>query len=140
MNNFISGTKVQQYLIKIRTNKNADLRKKVATYLRHANSYNEDFEPDPKLATPTVKEVEEMEFGDPFLDCGNLSHPQEPWAVDADTQDGIQAYLIRSRCKEELRRLTKEARQTVKWALEYQGRLDNLAKEIEDGSKISFFE
>ncbi|KAH9814973.1 hypothetical protein DFH28DRAFT_1221503 [Melampsora americana] len=128
------GTKVQQYLIKIRTNKNADLRKKVATYLRHANSYNEDFEPDPKLATPTVKEVEEMEFGDPFLDCGNLSHPQEPWAVDADTQEGIQAYLIRSRCKEELRRLTKEARQTVKWALEYQGRLDNLAKDIEEGN------
>jgi hypothetical protein len=132
----ISGTKTQQYLIRLRKNKNADLRKKVATYLRHANKYNEVFDPVPKLATPTFQEVEQMEFGDPFLDCGNLTHPEEPWAVDPDTQEGIQAYLIMSRCKEELRRLSKEARQIVRWALEYQGRLDNFAKDIADGSEI----
>jgi hypothetical protein len=79
-----------------------------------------------------------MEFGDPFLDCGSLTHPQEAWAVDSDTQEGIQLYLTNARCKEELRRLTKEARQTVNWAIQYQGRLDTLAKDIHEQSE-SFF-
>lgn len=131
------GTKVQQYLISLRRKKNADLRNKLTTYLRHAHSYNTEFSPDPSIPTPTLKEVEKMEFGDPFLDCGSLTHPNESWAVDPDVQEGIQAYLTSSRCKEELRRLAKEARQTVHWALLLQSRLDNLAKSIQDGGELS---
>lgn len=133
---FHLGTKVQQYLIRLRANKNEELRKKLATYLRHANSYNDEFVPDPKIPTPNMKDLERMEFGDPFLDCGSLTHPNEAWAIDPDTQEGIQAYLTYSRCKEELRRLTKEARQLMRWAIEYQGRLDTLAQEIEHGGEI----
>lgn len=130
-----TGTKVQQYLISLRKRKNAELRTKVSTYLRHANSYNNEFAPNPAIPTPTVKDVENMEFGDPFLDSGSLTHPNEPWAVDPDTQEGIQAYLTILRCKEELRRVSKEGRQIVNWALMFQSRLDNLAKDIDDGSE-----
>lgn len=93
------GTNVQQYLIQQRTKKNAELRKKLNTYLRHAKQYNEEYEPDLRIPTPTLQEVEQMEFGDPFLDCGDLTHPQEAWAVDSDTQEGIQLYLTNARCK-----------------------------------------
>lgn len=79
-----------------------------------------------------------MEFGNPFLDCGSLTHPNEPWAIDPDTQEGIQAFLTVCRCKEELRRVSKEARQTANWALMYQSRLDNLEQDIEDGSESIF--
>ncbi|KAH9822492.1 hypothetical protein DFH28DRAFT_1049759 [Melampsora americana] len=132
------GTNIQQYLIRLRTAKNAELRKKLATYLRHAEQYNNQFHPDPSIPTPTLQELEQMEFGDPFLDCGSLTHPQEAWAVDSDTQEGVQLYLTNARCKEELRRLTKEARQMVHWAIQYQGRLDTLAKEIHEQSEFFF--
>ncbi|KAH9817109.1 hypothetical protein DFH28DRAFT_827870, partial [Melampsora americana] len=79
-----------------------------------------------------------MEFGDPFLDCGSLTCPQEAWAMESDTQEGIQIYLTTARCKEELRRLTKEARQMVHWAIQYQGRLDTLAKEIHEQKLASW--
>ncbi|KAH9816122.1 hypothetical protein DFH28DRAFT_927475 [Melampsora americana] len=132
------GANIQQYLIRLRTAKNAELRKKLATYLRHAEQYNNQFHPDPSIPNPTLQELEQMEFGDPFLDCGSLTHPQEAWAVDSDTQEGVQLYLTNARCKEELRRLTKEARQMVHWAIQYQGRLDTLAKKIHEQKLASW--
>lgn len=128
----ISGTRIQQQMNHMRKLKNEDLRRKYRSYMRHAISYNSEFEPNPDIPCPTLKEVEGMEIGHPFLDCGSLTHPLEPWAIDPKTQEGIQAVLTALRCDEELWRVRKEARQMVSWALHYQGKLDALAEEIRD--------
>lgn len=114
----------------LRILKHAKLRRKLATYLWQANNYNTEFLPDPPLPTPTLKEIEKMDIGDPFMDCGSLTHPTEPWAVDPDTQQGIQAYLTYSRCTEELERISMDTRQMLNWAISYQARLDTLAVKI----------
>lgn len=120
---------------KMRKLKNEDLRRKHRSYLRHANSYNSEFVPIPEIPRPTLREVEGMEIDHPFFDCGSLTHPLEPWAIDPKTQEGIQAVLTARRCEEELWRVRKEARQMVRWALQYQSKLDALAEDIQNASK-----
>lgn len=78
-----------------------------------------------------------MDISDPFFDCGSFTHPNEDWAVDPATQEGIQATLTVARCEEELRRIAKEARQMLSWALDYQDRIDELYRGIEDGEDNS---
>ncbi|KAH9815174.1 hypothetical protein DFH28DRAFT_1082487 [Melampsora americana] len=110
-----------------------ELRRKHSTYNRLAGNYNAKFAPNEPLSTPTLMEVERMEITDPFFNCGNLTHPQEPWAVDPRTQDGIEAYLDVQRCEEELRRIAKEARQMMNWGLAFQDKIDVLQDEIRQG-------
>ncbi|KAH9823027.1 hypothetical protein DFH28DRAFT_880781, partial [Melampsora americana] len=114
-----------------------ELRRKHSTYNRLAGNYNATFAPNEPLATPTLMEVERMEITDPFFNCGNLTHPQEPWAVDPRTQDGIEAYLDVQRCEEELRRIAKEARQMMNWGLAFQDKIDVLQDEIRQGMYTS---
>ncbi|KAH9816559.1 hypothetical protein DFH28DRAFT_1081845 [Melampsora americana] len=71
----------------------AQLRRKHATYVRLARKYNERFTPGTLLATALLQEVEGMDLGDTFLNFGGLIHSNEPWAVDDATQEGIQAYI-----------------------------------------------
>lgn len=127
----------------LRTLKNAELRRKHSTYTRLAKAYNEQFSPANMLSTPTLEEVEGMVITDAFFDCGALSHPQEPWAVHAPTQDGIDAYLISQRCEEELLRISKEVRQMLIWALEHQSKLDALRADTIQGMiwlyRVKFF-
>lgn len=117
----------------LRTLKNSQLRRKVASYLRLANEYNSKFEPEPLVATPTLQEVEAMDISHPFLNFGSLIHSDEPWAVDEPTQTGIEAYITVSRCKEELRRVAKETRQMLNWAIDFQEKIDVLRKDTVDG-------
>jgi hypothetical protein len=74
-----------------------------------------------------------MPLSDPFLNFGNLDHSQEPWAVDEATMDGIEAYITTCRCREELRRIAKEARQMVCWAVEYQEKINILRRNTMTG-------
>ncbi|EGG00283.1 uncharacterized protein MELLADRAFT_93723 [Melampsora larici-populina 98AG31] len=48
------GTNVQKKMNTLRLLKNTKLRQKHATYIRLAKQYNEQFAPDPSLATPTL--------------------------------------------------------------------------------------
>ncbi|EGG03984.1 uncharacterized protein MELLADRAFT_89768 [Melampsora larici-populina 98AG31] len=93
----------------------AQLRRKHATYWRLANDYNIEFQPDTPLDTPSLQEVEAM--------------PLKPWAIDDATQEGIEAYITICRCQEELRRIAKEARQMVCWAVEYQDKINELRRD-----------
>lgn len=79
---------------------------------------------------PTFDEVESMAVTDPFWDLGGLSHPDEPWATNKYTREGIQAYLLRRAAKEELKRIARECRQMVLWALEYQLKIDEIGHKI----------
>ncbi|KAH9811811.1 hypothetical protein DFH28DRAFT_931486 [Melampsora americana] len=120
------GTNVQNKMNTLRLLKNNQLRQKHATYIRLAKRYNEDFTPNPLLHTPTLQEVEEMDLCHPFLNFGSLIHSTEPWAVDKATQEGMEAYINVCRCTEELRRIAKEARQMLNWAVLYQAKIDHL--------------
>lgn len=65
-----------------------------------------------------------MPVTDPFWDVGALNHPDEPWANDTSTKEGIRAYLVKRSSTEELRRIGREVRQAIHWALDYQARVD----------------
>lgn len=134
----IQGTNVQAKMNHLRVLKNTELRRKHSTYNRLALSYNDTFSPNPFLPTPSLVDVERMDIGDPFFDCGSLSHPKEPWAIDPVTQDGIEAYLDLQRCEEELRRIAKEVRQMMNWGLEFQAKIDKLRDKNAQGMDISF--
>ena len=127
------GTNVQAKMNHLRILKSAKLRRKHSTYTRLAHNYNERFGPNVPLPTPTLKEVEQMDITDRFFDCGHLTHPREPWAVDPRIQEGIEAHLDVLRCDEELRRIAKEARQMMNCGLAFQDKIDCLGAEISQG-------
>jgi hypothetical protein len=83
------------------------------------------------LPTPTLDDVKSFDMDEPFWNISLLDHPNEPWAVDANTQKGIQVYLIVERCDKELRQIAQEARQVIKWAIINFLNLENIQKEME---------
>lgn len=71
-----------------------------------------------------------MPVTDIFWDLGGLSHPDEAWASNKHTQEGIRLYLLWRAAKEELKRIARETRQLIRWALEYQVKLDDVHRNI----------
>ncbi|KAH9810876.1 hypothetical protein DFH28DRAFT_1085386 [Melampsora americana] len=126
------GTNVQKKMNHLRTLKNTQLKQKHATYTQLAQAYNEQFAPLTLLATPSLQEVEAMDLSHTFLNFGGLIHSDEPWAVDVPTQQGIEAYISICCCTEELRRIAKEARQMMNWAVQYQGKIDRLRQDTDN--------
>ncbi|POV98025.1 hypothetical protein PSTT_14705 [Puccinia striiformis] len=59
---------------------------------------------------------------------GSITHPDEPWAVDFNVRRGIDAHLVVSHCEEELKRISREARQAVGWAFKKASDLDGMLK------------
>lgn len=84
---------------------------------------------------PALDEVRGYPIEHRFWDIGALTHPDEPWAVDEATRNGIEAYLKMSRCEEELGRISREAFQMIKWAITMRDRVKAL-----DDSKLFFFD
>lgn len=74
-----------------------------------------------------------MDLLDPFWNEAALNHPEEPWASCQRTKDGIVAFQSRRSSEEELRRLGREVRQLMLWALDYQGRVDAAKPTQENG-------
>lgn len=102
------------------------MKKKLDTYLRQASKYNRHHRPTPRLATPTWEEVLAMDLLDPFWDDVALDHLEEPWASCERTKEGIVAFRNQLASEEELRRLGREVRQLIGWALDYQARVDRI--------------
>lgn len=82
------------------------------------------------MVIPSAADIKALPLSDSFWDLGQLSHPNEPWAVDQPTKDGIQAYLKKSRATEEVGRLARESRQVLSWAVATQEKLNNLQESI----------
>ncbi|EGF97833.1 uncharacterized protein MELLADRAFT_69740 [Melampsora larici-populina 98AG31] len=76
------------------------------------------------LHEPTFDEVVAMDMLHPFWDEVAMNHPEEPWAYCKITKDGILALRNAILSEEELRRLGREVRQLIGWAVEYQGRME----------------
>ncbi|EGG08268.1 uncharacterized protein MELLADRAFT_62087 [Melampsora larici-populina 98AG31] len=108
----------------LRKKKREQLKNKLDTYLRHAGRYNTRYRPAQRLAEPTLDEVIAMDLLDPFWDEVALNHLDEPWASCQSTKDGIIALRNHMASEEELRRLGREVRQLMGWALDYQVRVD----------------
>lgn len=108
-------------------------KKKWKTYNTKVTDFNSRFKPRPKLQCPNLDETAKLPITDPFWDFGALTHPEEPWAVDKNTQDGIQAYLEVTHGEDELRRISRELRQLVKWALATNNKMESLAVKVRDG-------
>lgn len=68
-----------------------------------------------------------MEITDPFWDGGQLSHPDEAWASEPETKEGIQAFLTCRSAREELSRIGREVRHILQWACQHQAKLDLLS-------------
>lgn len=103
------------------------LQAKWTTYDRLVGGYNTVCGPDrEKMARETLGSIQSMVISDPFWNVRLLTHSRENWAVEEQTQKGIQAYLSWSRCEEELRRISREVRQMVQAALQMDSKLQTL--------------
>ncbi|EHS62798.1 uncharacterized protein PGTG_22668 [Puccinia graminis f. sp. tritici CRL 75-36-700-3] len=102
------------------------LKSKWTSYCNRATIYNENYMPEIDVGTPTFEEIKSMGLDDHFWDMGSLLHPNEPWAIDPNVREGIDALLTSTHCKDELRRISREARQAVKWAIDRSNSLENL--------------
>lgn len=93
------------------------LKTKYETFERNVNKFNTDYPAETPMTFPTLEEVRRLTLLDPFWNIGQLTHPGEAWAVDPNTQDGIKAYRDRDHAMDELRRLARECRQSIKWGV-----------------------
>ncbi|EHS64876.1 uncharacterized protein PGTG_22539 [Puccinia graminis f. sp. tritici CRL 75-36-700-3] len=121
-----SGTRMQARFKKLMSSKVKLLKSKWTSYCNRATIYNENYMPEIDIGTPTFEEIKSMGLDDHFWDMGSLLHPNEPWAIDPNVREGIDALLTSTHCKDELRRISREARQAVKWAIDRSNSLENL--------------
>jgi hypothetical protein len=113
------------------------LKNKWASYNHRANDYNTKFTPEIYLPTPTLDEVKAYQMDHAFWSIGLLDHPHEPWAADTDTKQGIQAYLLLTHTEDELRRISREARQAVEWAIQKGQKLQLVYQVFQIGEEVS---
>ncbi|KAA1102296.1 hypothetical protein PGTUg99_022575 [Puccinia graminis f. sp. tritici] len=99
------------------------LKKKWLAYNNCAESYNSEFSPGRILATPTLDDVKAYGIDNVFWNMGALSHLDEPWVVNLNVQQGIQAYLTLTHCHDKLRRIYRETRQAIQWVIKIGGDL-----------------
>ncbi|KAH9815483.1 hypothetical protein DFH28DRAFT_1126225 [Melampsora americana] len=119
------GTRVQQSLKQFMQNKQSFFKRKFDTFKLQVSKYN-SIVPLSELPCPLYDEAKGMSIEDPFWNSGALSHPNEAWAVDQGTKDGIYAFLPQQSCAEELRRIGREVRQMMLYALQTDEKLDSL--------------
>lgn len=93
--------------------------------------YNERFNPEVAIQTPSFQAVIRMEIDDSFWETSDLIHPNEDWAVDPQTISGIESWRTERNSVEEMRRIGQEVRQQLKWAVEYSTKV----KELEHSGK-----
>ncbi|KAH9809243.1 hypothetical protein DFH28DRAFT_1111982 [Melampsora americana] len=124
-----SGTRHLQRHLKLLRSKEAELRKKYVTFERQASAYNASFPNQTPINFPDFEQVKSTPIEDQFWDFGRLTHPEEAWATNSTLQDGIKWYLEVTHSEDELRRIGRECRQSIRWAVETYKKLMDL-KEI----------
>ncbi|EGG13217.1 uncharacterized protein MELLADRAFT_86737 [Melampsora larici-populina 98AG31] len=102
--------------------KQANLR---AAYERQVSGHNKSF-PRKQIECPEFEDMKSLPIDDSFWDFGHLTHPEEPWATDSRLQDGIKWYLEVTHSKDELRRVGRECRQSMNWAIETNKKISDL--------------
>ncbi|EGG12088.1 uncharacterized protein MELLADRAFT_89318 [Melampsora larici-populina 98AG31] len=128
-----TGTRQQQHMVKVCSNRAKDLRNKYNTYSRRVQKYHTNYRTRPRVELPDFETVEAMDVDDPFWNRGeNEVEPgNEPEAER--NRRGIDAYLARRGALEELRRIARESRHMMGWAIEYHRRIKSLKSALEQG-------
>lgn len=108
--------------------KNATLARRHKTYLRHAERFNEHFDPNTSIQTPSCANVRRMDIADPFWEIADLDNPGEDRAVDPNTRSGIDAWRTQRSSQEEMRRIGREVRQLLLWADAYATKVTELER------------
>ncbi|KAH9808450.1 hypothetical protein DFH28DRAFT_935886 [Melampsora americana] len=121
------GASAQQRFKTVMNTRVAALKRKWTTYQTQVENCQQQFPRGPPLYIPTLDEVHAMPISDPFWNIGNLTHPEEAWAVDEATQRGIEACRTLRSCQEEMRRIAREVRNVVLHSLEMEAKLNDLA-------------
>lgn len=127
------GTTVQQRMKTVMTTKQALFQKKWKTFYDLVVKYNISYPDETPLINFTLEQAKSLTLDDAFWNFGHLTHPDENWAVDADTQKGIQAYLLYCRCEEELRRIAHEVRQMFRWSLATDTKIEKVLQLAQSG-------
>ncbi|KAH9825260.1 hypothetical protein DFH28DRAFT_1077634 [Melampsora americana] len=97
--------------------KQTTFKAKYTTFYCLVTSLNTEFPSPTPIACHSFEILRGLKVYDPFWDLGQLTHPGEAWAVDQNTQEGIQAYLNMTHARDQLARLSRECRQMMRWAL-----------------------
>jgi len=137
--NYIVGTRVQERFKKQMNSKMSLMKAKWTGYTIRAEEYNATYLPEIEIDTPTFDEVKELGMDQPFCMIGSLDHPKEPWANQLNTKKGIEAYLVIEHCHDELKRISREARQAVKWAIQQMPKLLMLSDDSQIGISSNDF-
>ncbi|KAH9809220.1 hypothetical protein DFH28DRAFT_906155, partial [Melampsora americana] len=97
----------------------------------HADNYNQTYRPRQAMPDPSLAKVEAMPMTNPFWDIGGLTHPEEPWATDQATCEGIQNFWVKRGAKEELQQMAYNVRQLMKCSLGYQSCIERIKTDWE---------
>lgn len=81
-------------------------------------------------------ELAVLPLDDLFWNVGNLTHPNERWATDKVTQQGIKLFLTVRGCEEELRRISFEVRQMVLFSITMEKKLDHICNLSDPGELL----
>lgn len=122
---------MQQHTKKNLREKQSILKAKYNLFERNVTKFNNDFPDDDPILCPQFEDMKRLSLEDSFWDIGQLTHPDQPWAVDKDTQEGIRAYLDKTHAIDELNRVSRECRQSINWALKMQEKLSALNTAVE---------
>ncbi|POW06311.1 hypothetical protein PSHT_10398 [Puccinia striiformis] len=131
-----SGTRMQARFKKLMNSKTKLLKNKWNSYNKKAQDYNLNYENSIQIMVPDLDEVKAMTLQDPFWNLGSITHPNEPWATDSNVQKGIEAHLLVSHCQDELHRISREARQAVRWAVKKASTLDRMLRLLGNGGLL----
>lgn len=107
-------------------NKQKNLKQKYTSYDLEVTRFHTRFPDAEVLELPTMEDIFVLDLEDPFWNVGHLTHPNELWATDVPTQNGIQAFRRLRSCNEELRRIAREVRNVVLDSLRTEVKLNNL--------------
>ncbi|KAH9822317.1 hypothetical protein DFH28DRAFT_882242 [Melampsora americana] len=107
--------------------KQANMR---AGITRQVLAFNTSFPGPNPIECLTFDEVKGTSIDHPFWDFGQITHPQEPWAVDPRVQGGIRAHLYLTHSEDELRRIGRECRQLINWSVDTYDKISTLREII----------
>ncbi|PLW25542.1 hypothetical protein PCASD_23365 [Puccinia coronata f. sp. avenae] len=117
------GTDGKEKLIISLRKKIAALKTTVNTYNLHLDNFHKAFPDRPTLAPAVYDSITQMAPDDPFWNDGVFTNHDEPWATDPDTQDGMRLVARLSRALEEVRRIGREIRRALRWAVTEHNRI-----------------
>ncbi|KAH9825058.1 hypothetical protein DFH28DRAFT_1077494 [Melampsora americana] len=110
------------------------LKGTLETYLTQLANYRKVFPtnivPDPALMD--YNRLLKLEPDSPFWNDGFITHANEPWAIDPNTQHGMRQLAYYERSTEEIRRIGWEIRRSMRWAVQRHSSLMNLFLELRD--------